>query len=136
MRLFTLKLFVVSAVASALMLAGATGVFANTGDQNPNLVVTVDISDYAAVGDEITVSTSVENKLGRWAYARVCWFRQVNDNDVVRRCDQRLMAPNSTRSYSRTFTTPNARPGTTIKVGLSATNAFGTSFASDSLTLS
>jgi hypothetical protein len=136
MRLFTLKLLVVSAVASALMLAGATGVFAGVGSQNPDLVVSVELSDYAAVGDEITLDVSVTNTLDRWTYAKICWRRQVNDNDPVGRCVLRLMAPNSVRSYSRTFTTPNAQPGTTLRVGVAATNAHGTSFASDSLTLS
>ena len=93
MRLFTLKMLVVSLAASALMLAGATGVFANTGAQNPNLVVSIDLTDYAVPGDEITLTASVQNKLSRWAYAKICWYRQVNDNDVVRRCVERLMAP-------------------------------------------
>jgi hypothetical protein len=136
MRLFTLKMLVVSAVAGALMLAGTTGVFAGTGAQNPDLIVLAELSDYAAVGDEITLSASVANTLNRWTYARVCWFRRVNDNDGVRRCDLKLIGPGRVRSYTRTFTTPNAKPGTTLQIGVSATNANGTSFASDSLTLS
>jgi len=136
MRLFTLKMLVVSLVAGAFMLAGATGVFAGTGAQNPDLIVVAELSDYAAVGDDISVSASVANTLNRWTYARVCWFRRVNDNDGVRRCDLKLIGPNRVRSYTRTFTMPNAQPGTTLQIGVSATNANGTSFASDSLTLS
>jgi hypothetical protein len=136
MRLFTFKMLFVSLVAGAFMLAGATGVFAGTGAQNPDLIVLAELSDYAAVGDDITVSASVANTLNRWTYARVCWFRRVNDNDGVRRCDLKLIGPNRVRSYTRTFTMPNAQPGTTLQIGVSATNANGTSFASDSLTLS
>jgi hypothetical protein len=136
MRLFTLKLLFVSLVAGAFMLAGATGVFAGTGAQNPDLIVVAELSDYAAVGDDITVSASVANTLNRWTYARVCWFRRVNDNDGVKRCDLKLIGPTRVRSYTRTFTMPNAQPGTTLQIGVSATNANGTSFASDSLTLS
>jgi hypothetical protein len=136
MRLFTLKMLLVSVVACALMLAGAAGVSAGTGAQNPDLIVMAELSDYAAVGDEITVSSAVANTTGRWMYVRVCWFRRVNDNDGVRRCDLKLIGPNRVRSYTRTFTMPNALPGTTLHVGVSATNANGTSFASDSLTLS
>jgi hypothetical protein len=137
MRLFTLKLLFVSAVASALMLAGAVGVSANVANQNPDFIVLADLSpDAAAVGDELTVSASVANTTGRWQYVRVCWFRRVNDNDGVRRCDLKLIGPYRVRSYTRTFTMPNAVPGTTLQIGVSATNANGTSFASDSLTLS
>jgi hypothetical protein len=119
------------------MLAGATGVFANVGNQNPDFIVTADLSpDAAAVGDEITASASVTNATEKWQSARVCWFRRVTGRDPVRRCDLKLIGPNVTRSFSRTFTMPNAQPGTTIQIGVSATNANGTSFASDSLTLS
>jgi hypothetical protein len=137
MRLFTLKLLVVSLAASVLMLAGATGVFADVGSQNPDFIVMADLSpDTAAVGDEITASASVANATEQWQRARVCWFRRVTGRDPVRRCDLKLIGPNGTRSFSRTFTMPNAEPGTTIQIGVSATNANGTSFASDSLTLS
>lgn len=137
MRLFTLKLLLVSVVAGALMLAGAAGVFADTGAQNPQYVVWVDLTpDDAKAGDPITVSGSVSNTTWRWQTTRICMAWRVGDQDPQRRCRLVDMAPKSTRSWSRTFAMENAQPGTTIDVRLSAANLNGASSATDSLTLS
>jgi hypothetical protein len=137
MRLFTLKLLLVSLVACAVMLAGATGVFANAGDQNPDLVVSINLSPPdPVVGDSITVNGSVSNTTDSWQTVRVCFWRKVNDNDPVRDCDVITMAPLRVRSFSRTWAADRAVAGTTISVRLAATNANGTSWAQDSVTFS
>jgi hypothetical protein len=137
MRLFTLKLLLLSVVAGALMLAGATGVFADTGAQNPDFIVSADLApDDAAAGDEITATASIENTTGRWQAMRVCRYRHVEGRDPYIDCDLSMIGPNRVRTLSMTFTMPRAEPGTTITIGVSAANANGRSHASDSLTLS
>jgi hypothetical protein len=137
MKFFTLKLLLVAAVAGAIMLAGATGVFANAGDQNPDLIVAVDLSpDNPVVGDAITATGSIANTTDAWQTVRVCVWRKVNDNDPVRTCDVIMIGPNRVRSWSRTWDAERADAGTTIGVRLAATNANGTSWAQDSVTFS
>jgi hypothetical protein len=137
MRLFTFKLLLVSVVAGALMLAGSAAVFADTGVQNPQYVVSVDLTpDGAKAGDPITVSGSVTNTTWRWQTTRICMAWRVGDREPERRCRLVDIAPKGTRSMSRTFAMANAQPGTTIDVRLSAANLNGNSYATDSLTLS
>jgi hypothetical protein len=137
MRFFTLKLLVVAVAACALMLVGATGVFADTGAQNPDFIVMADLSpDGAAAGDDITATASIANTTGRWQTMRVCWYRHVSGRDPHTGCDLKLIGPKRVRSWSRTFSMPNAEPGTTIQMGVSAANANGRSYATDSVTLS
>lgn len=137
MRLQTIKLLLVSVAAAALMLFSASGVFADTGAQNPQYVVSVDLSpDDAKAGSPVTVSSSVTNTTWRWHTTRICMAWRVGDREPERRCRLVEMAPKSTRSWSRTFAMENAQSGTAIDVRLSAANLNGASVATDSLTLS
>jgi hypothetical protein len=134
---FTLKLLLVSISACALMLAGSAAVFADTGAQNPQYVVSADLTpDDAKAGDPITLNASVANTTWRWQTTRICVAWRIADNDPQRRCRLVEIAPKSGRSWSRTFAAENAQPGTTIEVRVSAANANGASWATDSLTLS
>lgn len=139
MRLFTLKMLFVSLVAGALMLAGATGAFANTGNQNSDFIVSVELEpDTATVGDQVTASASVTNTTFQWKFARACLTVSVSDgiNASKNVCSYVVLPPKRTLAFSYSFILPYSVPGTTVEVGLSLSNANGTSSASDSIALS
>jgi hypothetical protein len=137
MRLFTLKLLFVSIVATALMLAGAGAALADTGNQNPNYTVAVNIEpDIASVGDAVTAYYAVANNTGSWKFTKLCLSLKVDDGDASNLCKYVVLPPSKTLSLSYSFILPYSVPGTTVTVGLSASDSNGTSSASDSITLS
>jgi hypothetical protein len=135
MRLLTLKLLIVSVVAGALMLAGAAAAFADTGSQNADFTVSVDlVPDVAAVGDTVSASASVTNNTVRWQFAKLCLSVTVDTSAPYSACKSILLAPKQALSFSYSLVLPYSAPGTTATIGLSASNANGTSSASDSIT--
>jgi hypothetical protein len=139
MRLFTFKLLIVSVVAGALMLAGATGAFANTGNQNSDFIVSVDLApDTAAAGDQVSASASVTNTTYQWKFATLCLAVSVSDGITASKnaCSLVVLPPKRTLALSYSFILPYSDPGTTVAVELSLSNSNGTSSASDSITLS
>jgi hypothetical protein len=139
MRLFTLKIFVISVAISALMLVGAGAAFADTGNQNPDFIVSVNLEpDVAAAGDQVTASASVTNTTYQWKFARACLSVKVSDgiNTSTDVCSFVVLPPKRTLALSYSFILPYSDPGTTVEVGLSLSNSNGTSSASDSIALS
>lgn len=137
MRLFTLKMVLVSVVVGALMLVGSGAALADTGSQNPNYTVTVNIEpDVAAAGDMVTASYAISNNTASWKITKLCLSLQVDDGSAYPLCKYVVLPPSRTLSLSFSFTLPYSVPGTTVTVGLSASDSNGTSSASDSITLS
>jgi hypothetical protein len=137
MRLFTLKLFFVSLVAGALMLVGAGAALANTDSTNPSYTVSVNIEPaVATAGTPITANYSVTNNTAQWKFAKLCVSAQINGGTAYSACRAALLPPSTTLALSLSFTLPYSVPGTTVSVGISASDANGTSSASDSIALS
>jgi hypothetical protein len=139
MRLFTLKMFVVSLAVGALMLVGSGAALADTGNQNPDFIVSVNLEpDVAAAGDQVTASASVTNTTYQWKFARACLSVSVSDGTTnsTNVCSYVVLPPKRTLALSYSFILPYSLPGTTVEVGLSLSNANGTSSASDSIALS
>jgi hypothetical protein len=139
MRVFTLKMLFVSVLAGALMLVGAGAALADTGNQNPDFIVSVELApDTATAGDLVSASASVTNTTYQWKFAHACLSVSVSDGITASKelCSLVVLPPKRTLALSYSFILPYSDPGTTVTVGLSLSNANGTSSASDSIALS
>ncbi len=137
------KLLAILAVFTFLSFASVSTAFASTGtgNQNPDLKVSVSFtsngpnSDQAAVGNTVTLKTSVTNTTSRKLKVQLVAHVVIPGFEATTPAITVTLQPGQTLSHTASFTVEAFFPKGTYSLTLSATDSHGTSSATGSITV-
>lgn len=126
-----MRMALVFAVVAALVVAAPAASTTGSGNQNPDLAVTVSLTpDEVSVGQTATATSSVTNRSSRRQAVTIVYSLTVPSGQVFSASETVTLRPGEALTRSASYTRDGDEPNGTYTLTVSATDRNGTSTAS------